>query len=70
NFQIVRGAGHELHLGNERIVNEAGSASRYFGSDRIFENVESLFIELEVGYEWRDNDKEKDKDVEDAHESP
>lgn len=59
NFQIVRGAGHELHLGNERIVNESGSASRYFGSDRIFENVESLFIELELGYEWREKDEDE-----------
>lgn len=56
SFQIIRGPGHELHLGNETIVDEAGQPSPFFASDRIFENVQTLFVELELGLELKGDD--------------
>ncbi len=52
-FQIIRGPGRELHLGNDTIVDEAGRPSPFFSTDRIFENVQTLFIELELGLELK-----------------
>jgi hypothetical protein len=55
-FQIIRGPGRELHLGNETIVDERGRPSPYFVADRIFENVQTLFVELELGLELKGDD--------------
>ncbi len=53
-FQIIRGHGREFHLGNERVVDEAGQVSPLFTHDRIYENVQTLFVELELGLERDD----------------
>jgi hypothetical protein len=53
-FQIIRGPGREFHLGNERVVDEAGQVSPLFTHDRIYENVQTLFVELELGLERDD----------------
>ena len=56
SFQIIRGPGRELHLGNQSIVDERGQPSPYFASDRVFENVQTLFVELELGLELKGDD--------------
>lgn len=53
-FRIVRGGGREFHLGNENIVDEAGNPSPFFTNDRIFESVDTLFVDLEIGWEFKD----------------
>lgn len=53
-YRIVRSPGREFHLGNDNIVDESGSPSRFFTNDRIFENVNTLFVDLELGWEFRD----------------
>jgi len=27
--------------------------SRFFGEERLYENVQTLFVEIELGLEWR-----------------
>jgi hypothetical protein len=51
SFRVTRSPGSEYHLGNERVVDAAGNPSRWFGNDQLFENVQTLWVELEVGYE-------------------
>lgn len=53
SFQIIRGPGREFHLGNGLILGENGQPSRLFASDRLFDNVQTLFVELELGLEIR-----------------
>ncbi len=53
-YRIVRGGGREFHLGNENIVDDAGNASPFFTNDRIFESVDTLFVDVELGWEFKD----------------
>lgn len=53
-YRIVRGPGREFHLGNQNVVDDNGRPSPFFTNDRIFENVDSLFVDLEFGWEFRD----------------
>jgi len=57
SFQIIRGAGHEFHIGNSTIVDESGAPSPFFSADKIFENVQTLFVELELGIEFKGDDE-------------
>lgn len=47
-FQIIRSAGKEFHLGNANV------ASSVFEADRVFEPVDTLLVELELGWEFDD----------------
>jgi hypothetical protein len=53
-FRILRSPGREFHLGNENIVDESGQPSRFFTNDRIFENVDTLYVDIELGWEFRE----------------
>ncbi|MCK6549646.1 hypothetical protein L6R52_27670 [Myxococcota bacterium] len=53
-FQIVAGPGHELHLGHDNVVDARGAPSPLFAQDRIYENVDALFLELELGWEFKE----------------
>lgn len=55
SFQVVRTPGSEYHLGNRTIVDSQGNPSPYFAQDRLFENVQSLFVEIEFGWEFDDD---------------
>lgn len=52
NFQIVRSPGSEYHLGNDRIRDRRGNPSPFFTRDTLYENVQMLFVELELGWEF------------------
>lgn len=54
NFNVVRTAGSEYHLGNNSVVDGQGNPSPYFQQDQLFENVQTLFVELELGWEFDD----------------
>ena len=54
SFQIIRSPGQEFHLGNSLVVDDSGRPSPFFTSDRIFENVQTLFIEVEIGLEFKE----------------
>ncbi|MFO0726663.1 MAG: hypothetical protein U1E65_22945 [Myxococcota bacterium] len=56
SFQIIRSPGQEFHLGNSLVVDDSGRPSPFFTSDRIFENVQTLFIEVEIGLEFKGRD--------------
>ncbi len=53
-YRIVRGGGREFHLGNENIVDDDGNVSPFFTNDRIFESVDTLFVDVELGWEFKD----------------
>jgi hypothetical protein len=53
-FRIIRSPGREFHLGNDNIVDESGAPSRFFTTDKIFENVDTFFADVEFGWEFRD----------------
>lgn len=53
SFQIIRGPGRELHLGNANVTDQAGNPSPFFATDRVFENVQTLFVEVELGWEFK-----------------
>lgn len=57
SFQIIRSPGQEFHLGNASVVDDLGRSSPYFTSDRIFENVQGLFVEVEIGLEFKGKDR-------------
>ena len=54
SFRVVASPGSEYHLGNETIVDRAGNSSPYFRPDTLFENVQTLFAEIELGWEFDD----------------
>jgi hypothetical protein len=55
-FQVIKSPGAEFHLGNATVVDPATlRPSPFFSTDRIFENVQALFVELEVGAEFGGN---------------
>jgi hypothetical protein len=54
SFRVVATPGSEYHLGNDTIVDRNGEPSTYFRSDRLFENVQTLFVEVELGWEFGD----------------
>lgn len=54
SYQIVRSAGRELHLGNDRILDVAGQPSSFFVRDPIFENIQTLLVDIELGWESRE----------------
>ncbi|MBI5507859.1 MAG: hypothetical protein HY903_03790 [Deltaproteobacteria bacterium] len=65
NFRIVRSPGAEYHLGNAKLVDARGNPSPFFPETPLFENVHSLFVELELGWEFSDeptvrHDEEKE----------
>jgi hypothetical protein len=53
-YQIIRSPGQEFHLGNASVVDEKGKPSPYFTTDRLFENVQTFFVDLEFGAEFGD----------------
>ncbi len=53
-YRIVRSPGREFHLGNDNIVDERGQPSSLFTNDRIFENIDTLYVDLELGWEFRE----------------
>ena len=58
SFRNTRSPGSEYHLGNANIRNEAGQSSDMFPYDRIYENVPTVFLEVEMGFDYRDGDEE------------
>jgi hypothetical protein len=44
-YRILRSAGREFHL---------GEPSQFFERDRIFENVDTLYVDIEFGWEFRE----------------
>ncbi|MBI5507752.1 MAG: hypothetical protein HY903_03250 [Deltaproteobacteria bacterium] len=56
SFRTVRSPGSEYHLGNDRIVDGQGRPSPYFPEARLFENVQTLFLEIELGWEFESSD--------------
>ncbi len=55
SFRVVASPGSEYHLGNENIVDRNGQVSPYFKPDRLFENVQTLYAEVEIGWEFDDD---------------
>lgn len=55
-FRVVRSPGSEYHLGNSNVVDSQGNASKYFPEAQLFENVQTLFFEVELGWEFEDSD--------------
>jgi len=51
SYRITRSPGSEYHLGNSRVVDSDGNASPYFKADTLFENLQTLFVEIELGWE-------------------
>ena len=51
SYRITRSPGSEYHLGNEKVVDADGRASPYFKTDTLYQNVQTLFVELELGWE-------------------
>lgn len=64
SFRSTRSAGSEYHLGNSNIVSEAGKPSTMFPYDRLYENVPTVFLEMEMGFDYRDDEEEIDTDEE------
>jgi len=56
SFAVVSTAGSEYHLGTNNILDYRGQPSPYFEPEKLFENVQTLFIELEFGWEFSDDD--------------
>ena len=52
--RVVGSPGSEYHLGNDTIVDANGQPSPFFKQDRLFENVQTVFAELELGWEFDD----------------
>jgi hypothetical protein len=52
SYRVVASPGSEYHLGNGKIVDANGVASPYFKADRLFENVQTLLVQLELGWEF------------------
>ncbi len=52
SYSTVASAGSEYHLGNANIVDESGQPSSYFRTDHLFENVQTLFVQVEWGWEF------------------
>ena len=59
SFRSTRSAGSEYHLGNSNIVSEAGKPSTMFPYDRLYENVPTVFLEVEMGFDYRGDDEEE-----------
>ena len=56
NYRVVQSPGTEYHLGNRSIVNEAGEPSPHFKETPLFENVDTFLAEIEIGWEFDDED--------------
>jgi hypothetical protein len=61
SFRVTRSPGSEYHLGNERVVDDAGRPSQLFATDQLFENVQTLWVELELGWELNGDKDRADK---------
>ena len=59
SFRSTRSPGSEYHLGNGNIVNDAGEPSTMFPYDRLYENVPTVFLEVEMGWDYRGDDEEE-----------
>ena len=55
----ARSPGSEYHPGNGNIVNDAGEPSTMFPYDRLYENVPTVFLEVEMGWDYRGDDEEE-----------
>lgn len=55
-YTVTRSPGSEYHLGDSSIVDGAGNPSPYFTQDRLFENVSTFFVMLEIGWETSDDE--------------
>ena len=64
SFRSTRSPGSEYHLGNANITNDAGQPSTMFPYDRLYENVPTVFLEVEMGFDYRGDDEEIDTDEE------
>ena len=56
-YRVVRSPGQEYHLGNNNVVGGNGQPSPFFPEARLFENVQTLFVELEFGWEFSNDDQ-------------
>ena len=45
-------------------MSEAGKLSTMFPYDRLYENVPTVFLEMEMGFDYRDDEEEIDTDEE------
>ena len=62
SFRVVRSPGAEFHLGNSRITEPITGEASTLAQDRLFENVQSLFVEVEFGWEFMDDEDESEDD--------
>ena len=52
SFRTTRGPGREYHLGTEAVQDSTGNYSTDYSVDVLFENVPTVFVELEFGWEF------------------
>ncbi|MEC9465703.1 MAG: hypothetical protein VX834_07960 [Myxococcota bacterium] len=52
SFRTTRGPGREYHLGTEAVQDASGNYSTDYSVDVLFENVPTVFVELEFGWEF------------------
>lgn len=57
-YRAIASPGTELHLGNDTVVDGTGAASAYFPQSQLFEPVHSVFVEIELGWEFMDRVEE------------
>jgi len=63
-YRVVRSPGSEYHLGNSNVVGITGQPSPFFPEARLFENVQTLFLELEFGWEFSGDDQTRPEEDE------
>ncbi|MEM6731109.1 MAG: hypothetical protein AAF658_06110 [Myxococcota bacterium] len=58
-FAVTRSPGQEFRLGDDSIVDVAGSPSPVFQQDQLFENVSSFFVKAEFGWEFDESNEQE-----------
>ena len=56
SYAVTRSPGSEYHLGDSSIVDTNGLPSPYFKQDALFENVSTFFVNIELGWEFDDDE--------------
>ena len=55
SFSVVRSNGAEYHLGNDNLLVNGAPSPLFSSGDQLYENVQTLLVELEFGWEFDDD---------------